>query len=158
MISVKLFCPILPLASALRFFNQIKSWGQFHRICAWHLKCRIGSSLTKMSLSINRGRYCTSSIVGSRVYGYPLATSFTHYPIVWTVKSSVVGTRVLAVLKRGLLKHVTLNPTIYSILCGNSAGLVHVTNCLPSYRWGDYVAIVFWITPQFLLRDATEQM
>ncbi len=39
--------------------------------------------------------YCGSSIAGSRVYGNALATSFTHYPI---VKSSVVGTRVLAVL------------------------------------------------------------
>ncbi len=46
----------------------------------------------------NRGCYCTSSIVGTRVYGNPLATLFTHYPIVWTVKSSVVGTRVVAML------------------------------------------------------------
>ncbi len=38
-----------------------------------------------------------------RVYGNPLAALFTHYPIMWTVKSSVAGTRVLAVLKRGLL-------------------------------------------------------
>ncbi len=42
--------------------------------------------------------------VDSRVYGNTLATSFTFYPIV-----SAVGTRVLAMLKRGLLKHVTLN-------------------------------------------------
>ncbi len=47
---------------------------------------------------------------------------------------------------------MTLNPTIHSILWGNSAGLVHVTNFLPSYRWGDYVAIVFWITTVFTER------
>ncbi len=41
---------------------------------------------------------CTSSTVGTRLYGNPLATLFTHYPIVWTVKNSVFGTRVLAVL------------------------------------------------------------
>ncbi len=33
----------------------------------------------------------------------PLAPLFTHYPIVWTVNSSVVGDRVLPMLKRGLL-------------------------------------------------------
>ncbi len=42
--------------------------------------------------------------VDARVYGNTLATSFTHYPIV-----SAVGTRVLAMLKRGLIKHGTLN-------------------------------------------------
>ncbi len=46
-------------------------------------------------LLFNRG---TNSIVGTRVYGNPLATLFTHYPIVWTVKSSLVGTRVVTVL------------------------------------------------------------
>ncbi len=30
-----------------------------------------------------------------------------------------------------------------SILRGNSTGFMQVTNFLPSYRWGDYVAIVF---------------
>ncbi len=34
----------------------------------------------------------------SRVYSNILATFFTHYPAVWTVKCSVVETRVLAVL------------------------------------------------------------
>ncbi len=48
-------------------------------------------------------------IVDSRVSGNTLSTSFTHYRIVWTVSCSAVGTRVLAVLKRGLLKNVTLN-------------------------------------------------
>ncbi len=62
------------------------------------LMCQIGSTLTKFSLGFSSGCYCTSSIVGSRVYGNPLATLCTHYPIVWTVKGSVVGTRVLAVL------------------------------------------------------------
>ncbi len=56
------------------------------------------SSLTKLSLSVSSGCYLTSVIVGSRAYGNPLATIFTHYLIVWTVKSSVVGTRVWAVL------------------------------------------------------------
>ncbi len=42
--------------------------------------------------------YCTSSIVGSRVYGNPLGALFAHYSIVWIVISSVVGTRVVAVL------------------------------------------------------------
>ncbi len=70
----------------------------FRGTCAGHSRCQIGSSLTKLSLSVSSGRYCTSVIVGSRVYGNPLATFFTHYPIVWTVKSSVVGTRVWVVL------------------------------------------------------------
>ncbi len=75
-------------------FNPV---GQFRRICARHLKCRISSILTKLNLSVSSGSYCASSIVGSRVYGNPLATLFTYCPIVWTVKSPVVGTRVLAV-------------------------------------------------------------
>ncbi len=41
---------------------------------------------------------------------------------------------------------MTLNPAIHSILWDNSAGFVQVINFLPSYRWGDYVAIVFRIT------------
>ncbi len=54
--------------------------GQFHRICAGHLWCQIGSTLTKLSLSVSCGSYCTSAIVGSRVYGYPLATLYiTQY-------------------------------------------------------------------------------
>ncbi len=52
-------------------------------------------SLTYIHLFIRC--YSASSIVGSRVYGNPLATLFTHYPTVWTVKSSVLGTSVLAV-------------------------------------------------------------
>ncbi len=75
--------------------------------------------------------------------GNTLATLFTHYPTVWTVKCSVVGTRVLAVLWRGLLQHVTLNPNIHPILLSNSVGFVQVTNFLPLYRWGDYATIVF---------------
>ncbi len=50
-----------------------------------------------IGLRVSCGSYCTIAIVGSRVYGNPLATLFTHYPIVWTVKSLVVGTRVLSV-------------------------------------------------------------
>ncbi len=38
------------------------------------------------------------AIVGFSVYGNTLATLFTHYPIVWTVKRLAFGTRVLAVL------------------------------------------------------------
>ncbi len=72
--------------------------GQYYRVRAGHLWCQMCSSLTNLSLSVSSGCYCTSPIVGSRVYGNPLATLFTHYLIVWTVKSSVVGTRVLAVL------------------------------------------------------------
>ncbi len=44
----------------------------------------------------------------------------------WTVKSSAVGTRILAVLYRELLKHVVLNSNIHSNLWGNSAGFVQV--------------------------------
>ncbi len=84
-----------------------------------------------------------SGVIGSRVYGNTLATLFAHYPTVRIVERSVVGTRVLVVLWRGLLQHVTLNPNIRSILLGNSAGFVQVTNFLPSYRWGDYVTNVF---------------
>ncbi len=54
--------------------------------------------LKKLSLSVGSGSYCTSAIVGSRVYGNTLATLFTHYPTVWIVERSVVETRVLAVL------------------------------------------------------------
>ncbi len=63
-----------------------------------HERCQIGSALTKLSLSVNSGSYCPSEIVGFSVYGNTFATLFTHYPIVWTVKHSVFGTRVLAVL------------------------------------------------------------
>ncbi len=44
---------------------------------------------------VGSGSNCTSAIVGSRVYGNTLATLFAHYPNVWTVERSVVGTRVL---------------------------------------------------------------
>ncbi len=72
--------------------------GQFYRVRAGHLWCQICSSLTNLSLSISSGSYCTSKIVGSRVYSNTFATLLTHYPTVWAVKCSVVGTRVLAVL------------------------------------------------------------
>ncbi len=71
---------------------------QFRGICAGHLRYQIGTNLTKFSLSVNSGSYCPSAIFGPRVYGNPIASLFTHCPVVWTVKSSVVGTRVLAVL------------------------------------------------------------
>ncbi len=45
----------------------------------------------------------TEATVISRFYGSTLATLLTHYHNVWTVKRSAFGTRVLAVLKRGLL-------------------------------------------------------
>ncbi len=48
-------------------------------------------SVDLVSLSVFSGSYCTSPIIG------PIAL-YTHYPIVWTVKNSVFGTRVLAVL------------------------------------------------------------
>ncbi len=48
--------------------------GQFHRICAGHLRCQIGSSLKKLSISVCSGSYCTCAIVGPRVYGNTLAT------------------------------------------------------------------------------------
>ncbi len=72
--------------------------GQFYRVREGHLWCQMCSSLTKLSLSVGSGSYCTSIIVGSREYSNTLATLFTHYPTVWAVKCSVVGTRVLAVL------------------------------------------------------------
>ncbi len=71
--------------------------GQIYRVGAGHLWCQICSSLTNLSFSVSSGSYCTSIIVGSRVYSNTLATLFTHDPTVWTVKCSVVGTRVLAV-------------------------------------------------------------
>ncbi len=40
---------------------------QFRRIRAGHLWCQISSSLTKLSLSVSSGSYCTTIIVGSRV-------------------------------------------------------------------------------------------
>ncbi len=61
----------------------------------WRQMC---SSLTNLNLSVSSGSYYTSIIVGSIVYSNALATLFTHYPTVWAVKCSVVGTRVLAVL------------------------------------------------------------
>ncbi len=70
--------------------------GHFARTCAGHLWCQIGSSLSKLSLNVSNGSYCTSAIVGFRVYGNTFATLFTHYPIVWIVKRSAVGTRALA--------------------------------------------------------------
>ncbi len=72
--------------------------GQIYRVRAGHLWCQMCSSLTNLSLSVSSGSCCASVIVGSRVYSNTLATLFTHYPTVWTVKCSVVGTRVLAVL------------------------------------------------------------
>ncbi len=72
--------------------------GQFYRVRAGHLWCQMCSGLTNLSLSVSSGRYCTSVIVGSSVYSNTLATIFTHYPTVWTVKRSVFGTRGLAVL------------------------------------------------------------
>ncbi len=72
--------------------------GKTYRVRVGHLWCRICSSLTKLSSSVSSGCYCTSIIVGSRVYSNTLATLFTHYPTVWIVKCSVVGTRVLVVL------------------------------------------------------------
>ncbi len=87
-----------------------------------------------MSLSVSSGSYRLSEIVGSRVYGSTLPTVFTHYPSVWTMKRSVVGTRVSAVLFRGLLQSVTLNPYIHSTLWGNSTGIARVANFLSSFR------------------------
>ncbi len=72
--------------------------GQFHRVRAGHLWCQMCLSLTNLSLSVSKSSYCTSFIVGPRVYSNTLAALFTQYPTVWTVKCSVVGTRVLAVL------------------------------------------------------------
>ncbi len=72
--------------------------GQFYRVRAGHLWCQMCSSLTNLSLSFSSGSYCTSVIVGSRVYSNTLATLFTLYPTAWTGKCSVLGTRVLAAL------------------------------------------------------------
>ncbi len=43
--------------------------------------------------------YCTNAIGGFSAYG----NTFAHDHIVWTAERSVVGARVLVVLKRGLL-------------------------------------------------------
>ncbi len=72
--------------------------GTFYRVRAGHLWCQMCSSLTNLNFSVSGSSYCTSIIVGSRDYSNALATLFTHYPTVWAVKCSVVGTRVLAVL------------------------------------------------------------
>ncbi len=40
---------------------------QFRRIRTGHLWCQISSNLTKLSLKVSNGSYCTSIIVGSRV-------------------------------------------------------------------------------------------
>ncbi len=66
---------------------SIHSCGAIPQDLCGTLRCQIGSTFTKFSLSLSSVCYCTSSIVGSRVCGYPLATLCTHYPIVWTVKS-----------------------------------------------------------------------
>ncbi len=71
---------------------------QFRRICTGYLWRQIGSILTNLSLRVSSGCYCTSTIVGSRVYGNTLSRLLTHSRIVWTVKSSTVRTSVLAVL------------------------------------------------------------
>ncbi len=76
-------------------FHPVK---QFYRVRAGHLWCQKCPSLTNLSLNVSSGSYCTSIIVGSRVYSNTIATLFTHYPTVWAVKGSVVGTKVLAVL------------------------------------------------------------
>ncbi len=59
---------------------------------------RCAQVLTNLNLRVSSGSYCTSIIVGPRVYSNALATLFTHYTTVWAVKCSVVGTRLLAVL------------------------------------------------------------
>ncbi len=66
--------------------------GHFYRVRAGHLWYQM---LKKI---VSSGSYCASVIVGSKVYSHTLATLFTHYPTVWTMKCSVVETRVLAVL------------------------------------------------------------
>ncbi len=71
---------------------------KFYRMHAGHLWCRMCSGFTKLIIIVRSGSYCTRIIVGSRVYSNALATLFTHYPTVWAVKCSVVGTRALAVL------------------------------------------------------------
>ncbi len=81
-------------------FNPV---GQFRRTCAGHLWCQFGSSLTNLSLSVSSDSYCTSANVGFSVYGNTFATLIAHYLIVWTVKCSAIGTRVLTVLYRWLL-------------------------------------------------------
>ncbi len=68
-----------------------------------HFNCWEASML-KFNLKVSKYEHRSSSetkivaIGFSRVYSNTLATLFAHYPTVWTVKCSVVGTRVLAVL------------------------------------------------------------
>ncbi len=79
--------------------------GQFYRLRAAQSWCQKCSGFTKLIIIVCSGSYCTSIIVGFRVYSNTLATLFTHFPTVWAVKCSLVGTRVLAVLLLLLFRH-----------------------------------------------------
>ncbi len=70
----------------ISFLNR-SSEGQFKQINA---------NISQISF-LKRG-FSVGAIVGSRVYSNTRATLFTHYPTVWTVTCSVVGTGVLVVV------------------------------------------------------------
>ncbi len=54
-------------------------------------------------ITFTRFHIVNLSIQTSQIPEDTFATSFTHYSIVWTVKRSAVGTRLLTELKCGLL-------------------------------------------------------
>ncbi len=66
---------------------------QFCRIRAGHLWSQISSSLTKLSLSISNGSYCTCIIVGSKVVVTHLLPYIVTFPLCgqWTIQCSEPG-------------------------------------------------------------------
>ncbi len=64
--------------------------GQFYRVRAGHLWCQACSSLTNLSLRVSSGSYCTSLIVGSRVYSN---TCYLIYSLSHCVESEVFSDR-----------------------------------------------------------------
>ncbi len=66
---------------------------QFCRIRAGHLWCQISSSLTKLSLSVSSGSYCTSETVGSRIMVTHLLPYILVFPFgaQWNIQCSDPG-------------------------------------------------------------------
>ncbi len=64
--------------------------------------------------------------------GNTFDTSFTHYHTASILIRPAFGPTIMTVLLRGLLYHDNLNPTIQSVLWGNSLGCTQVSNFPPS--------------------------
>ncbi len=131
---------------------------QFRRIRAEHLWCQISSSSTKLSLSASNGSYCTRIIVGSRV----MLTHLLPYTLIialwgqWNMQCSELGCRLcfsvgyystwlwirLSILSCGAIPQDSCRSLIFSLRIGGEI------------MW----QLFFWITQQFLLWDATEQI